>query len=707
MLSLVGIVVSNKNVSMLAFIAPEEVTVTTAQYSRHYLPKPAGANIPLDRVIVDTGGESLRVQKALDELRKKLENAEGSGGEAPETTAEADAALLDGKVTMLGDKALLSWSGFPVRLGRISSHLVGEGLHRHEELAPLPLQLAALVARNPGKRHFRIAVVAAFGTNLGDCLIGMTAIRLVVETLRLSLPGFLLDMLLCCSGNPANVDIVGHEPWVGELHLVGPSVTDFARYDAYFDFTGLIGLPRFNEMPMVDWFLWWSGLDPASVAADRKRNILNISWVAWTQVAELLRVIPGKRVLFNHKASVPLRSFPDAEGPLFAQKLLDLDPELQLVVTSPLKLEHPRLFDLSGKMDSVQKFGALVAQVDALVSVDTFSIHVADAAGVPTVGLFSSVPPDCYPYYPLHHGMLVPGGAELPAFRKCKVKTPEEWEAMKDPYALAWAKVEAQEVLQELRKMMEGRQQVDRYQGLRFYHAPHQPPRYLERPAGRILPFENPSPIWERAVVRQVALMRNLLKPGGTAVVLAPGQSTFPLLLAEKLGREGRVHLFEPRPLRRTLIGMDLLDRAGYIDIFWHDTLPAESRQLLLASEDALCETTPLRWGTLKKQRSITALSVDALELQQLSGLFSFAPTPHLLALESALETLKRTRAPILCSPIFSREELGKIAALLLPLHYQCWFESLEQREDGPMMLLALSDHIKLEGHNMKRIVLS
>ncbi len=692
---------------MLAFIAPEEVTVTTAQYSRHYPAKPAGTKVPLDGVIIDTGGEAALVQKALEAQQKRVSVAETKGDEGAEKATEADAAPRDGKMSLLGDKALLSWSGFPPRLGRISSHLVGEGLHRHEELAPLPLQLAALVARNPGKRHFRIAVVAAFGTNLGDCLIGMTAIRLVAETLRHSLPGFLLDMLLCSSGNPANLDIVGHEPWVGELHVVGPSVTDFARYDAYFDLTGLIGLPRFNEMPMVDWFLWWSGLDPASVAADRKRNILNLSWVAWTQAAELLRAIPGKRVLFNHKASVPLRSFPDDEAPLFAQKLLELDPELQLVVTSPLKLEHPRVFDLSGKMDSAQKFEALVAQVDGLISVDTFSIHVADAASVPTVGLFSSVPPDCYPYYPLHHGLLVAGGAELPAYRKCKVKTPEEWDAMKESYTLAWAKFEASEVLQQLRKRMEMRRQSAMHEGLRFYHAPHQPIRYHETPEGRRLPFEHPSVIWDRAVMRQGSVMRGLLKPGGTAVVLAPGQSSFPLLLAERLGCEGIVHCFEPRPLRRTLIGMDLLDRAGYVTTIWHDTLPVKSGKVVIAAEDALCETTPLRWGSLKKERKIEALPLDALELQQLSGLFSFSPTPHLLALESAIETLKRTRASILCSPLFSREELAGIAAFLIPLHYQCWVEYLEQRDDGPMMLLALSDHIKLEGHGMKRIVLS
>lgn len=678
---------------MLAFIAPEEITVTTAQYSRHYRAKQAGTEITLDRVIIDTGGESVVVQKAIEEQQKRASSkAEESGAES--------------KVTMLGDKALLSWSGMPPRLGRISSHLVGEGLHRHEELAPLPLQLAALVARNPAKRHYRIAVVAAFGTNLGDCLIGMTAMRIVADTLRHALPGFLLDMLLCSSGNPANLDLVGHEPWVGELHVLGLSVTDFARYDAYFDFTGLIGLPRITEMPIVEWFLWWSGLDPVTVPAERKRNILNISWGAWSEVAQLLRGLPGKRVLFNPKASVPLRSFPDESAVHFAQKLLELDPDLQLVVDRPLKLEHPRLLDLSEKINSPQKFQALVAQLDGVVTVDTFAIHVADAASVPTVGLFASIPPDAYPFYPMHHGLLIPGGAELPAFRKFKVKRAEEWETIKDAYALAWEKLDAGEVLQELRNKMEKRQLVSPHQGLRFFHAPHKTPRYHETSAGRRLPFEHSLPIWDRAVLRQGSIMHSLLMPGGTAVVLAPGQSTFPLLLAEKLGCEGKLHLFEPRPLRRTLIGMDLLDRASYVDIFWYDTMPIKSQQALIASEDALCETTPLRWGSLKKERRIDALPLDALGLQQLSGLFSFAPMPHLLALESAIETLKRTRAPVLCSPIFSGKELANIATFLLPLHYQCWVEYLEQREDGPMMLLALSDHIKLEGHGMKRIVL-
>ena len=34
-----------------------------------------------------------------------------------------------------------------------------------------------------------------------------------------------------------------------------PTLQEFTRYDAYFDFTNLINLPRFTEMVTVDWYL--------------------------------------------------------------------------------------------------------------------------------------------------------------------------------------------------------------------------------------------------------------------------------------------------------------------------------------------------------------------------------------------------------------------------------------------------------------------
>ncbi|MEI8186548.1 MAG: glycosyltransferase family 9 protein [Chlorobiaceae bacterium] len=688
---------------MRVFLVPEDVVVASTRYSRHYRGKSGSSGVPVDMLFIDTGGELDVVNKALAEQRKNKLPAD----EKLELPDDKSSIEEYGKVTVVGEPDLLNWPDFPPRLGRVSTRFFGPGMYSHEELAPLEIQLTALKAMLPHKQHFRIAAVASFGTNLGDSLMGMTAMRVVVETLRRHLPSFIVDMLLCTSGNPANIEIVGYEPWIGELHAKGPSVTDFARYDAYFDFTGLIGLPRITEMPMVDWFIWWSGLNPSTVPADRKRNVLNIPWVAWGQVSPLLQGIAGKRILFNPKASVSLRSFPEKTAIAFAKKLLKLDKDLQLIIDKPLNFEHPRLVDLSKQIDSPQKFEALIAQMDGVITVDTFGIHVADAANVPTVGLFASIPPDAYPFYPLHHGMLIPGAEELPAYRKFKVNDDKEWEQVKDLYTQAWANLDAAEVLNGLKETMDHRQHTALHQGLRFVHGVHKPVRYCETSNGRKLPFESRQHVWDRSVIFQKNMACSVLKPGGTVVVIAPGQSDFSIALAEKLGQDGTLHLFEPRQLRRTLIGMDLFDQAGLSGIHWHDALPVKSKQMSIPDEDALCETNPLHWGSLKKQRKIEAQAVDALELPVFSGLFSFAPAPHLLVLESAIETLKRTKAPVVCSPVASEEDVRKIAVFLIPLGYQCWIEYIEQREGSPIMLMAIADHIKVGGHSMKRVVLS
>jgi len=689
---------------MRVFLVPEDVVVVSPRFNRHYYGKQTGPEVPVDMLIVDSGGEMDMVSKALVEKKKKASAVTDTLDEVGDKSKD-ESLIADGKVRAYGEQDLLNWPAFPARLGRVSTRFIGAGMYKHEEEAPLAAQLSALKARFPQKHHFRIAAVAAFGTNLGDCLIGMTAMRIIVETIRQYLPSFVIDMLLCTAGNPGNVDIVGHEPWVGELHITGPSVSDFARYDAYFDFTGLIGLPRITEMPIVEWFLWWSGLNPSLVPADRKRNILNIAWPVWSQVSPLLKGIKGKRVLFNPTASVPLRSFPGDQAVAFVQKLLKQDQDLTIIIDKPLKLKHPRLVDLSNEIDSPQKFEALVAQVDGLITVDTFGIHVADAANVPTVGLFASIPPDAYPFYPLHHGILIPGGADLPAYRKFKVNDEKDWTEIKDVYDKAWAKLDAKDVLKGLNQMMEKQQLSASHKGLQFVHGPHQPLRFAVTPEGRKLPFEKEVALWDRAVVCQGNIARVILRPGVTTVVIAPGQSPFTLLLAEKLALGGVLHLFEPRPLRRTLIGMDLLDKASHVDIHWHDSLPSKAKEVIITGEDALCETNPLYWGSLKKKISLDTKAIDSLELQVLSAIFSFAPTPHLHVLESALDTLKRTKAAIICSPIYKEEEVRHIAAFLVPLGYQCWVEYIEQREDGPMMLVAISDHIKLQGHSMKRIV--
>ena len=75
--------------------------------------------------------------------------------------------------------------------------------------------------------------------------------------------------------------IVGHDPRVEQIFYQSISLVDFSRYDAYFDVSGLITLPRWNDLSAVDWYLWWFGVDPSQIPPASKRNKLFIPWFEW------------------------------------------------------------------------------------------------------------------------------------------------------------------------------------------------------------------------------------------------------------------------------------------------------------------------------------------------------------------------------------------------------------------------------------------
>ncbi len=699
---------------MHAFLPAEDITLTSNRFTRRYLGGVASGSIQVDRLIVDTGGESELVRKAINEQRERASAATASP--LAETGAIAIVDAPPPAVGLVSEAQLLAWPALPPRLGRVSTRFIGDGLHQHQEPAPLIAQLQALKARHPGKRHFRLAVVHAFGTNLGDCVLGMTAMRAVVPLLTEHLGSVVIDMYLGPQSSPGNLEIVGYEPWIGQVRLTGLTVQEFANYEGYFDFTGLISLPRFNEMPIVDWCLWWSGMDPASIPADDKRNRLAIPWRAIDRIQQefapaLLaqkNAFPGSRLIyFNPKASVPLRSMPETVIPAFLQALLPSDEQLILVTLTAPHYRHPRLIDWSDKTLSTSEFNALLTVVDGILTVDSYPVHAADALSKPAVAIFASLP-DLHPYYPLGAVTLLPGAETLPGWMKSKNANAEEWTAWADVYEQAWRQLDAVALWKQLQERLERRQlEAAAYRPrIEYVDGPHRPRLSAATPQGRRLRFETTQPMWERAVVRQTEMARALVKSGGVAVVVAPGQSQFAVALAEHLGAEGRIHCYEPRPYRRTLIAMDLLERAPQTPVQWYDTLPATARQVAIAMEEPLGETTPLLWGRSRVQRQIQALPIDALELPVLSVAFLFAPMNFRAALQSARATLDRTKANVVCAPIQSLEDVRGIAGELIPLGYQCWVDYIEGRPDGAMLLIAVPQTITLQAVGMKRVQL-
>lgn len=669
---------------MHAFVSSTAVTLFNGKSFRSYPAGTLGAETPVDLLVIDTAGES----KALVDHFKQAQDAASAPEGADPAAAPAPAPAA---VQFATEAQLLAWPYLPPRLGRLSAKLLDHKHHLHEEPAPLAAQCALLKARKPGQTHFRLVVVNAFGTNLGDTLMGMTAMRAAAQLLGQALGSFTVDFLLGPQANPMNREIVGHDPWVGQALFEGPTLQDFTRYDAYFDFTNLLNLPRFNDLPTMDWYLWWLGLDPAQVDAADKRNRLHIAWSDWRAVAAVLPKTPGTRqVLFNPKASVPLRSCPAEQACQLAEALLALDPALHLVVDQALALEHPRLIDLAGKINSPGKFQALIAQLDGVITVDSFASHVADAAAIPAVLLCTSIPAARFPYYPYTEGMDIPDAAKLPAWGKCKLATDEEWLEMQDQYAAAWARLEAAKVWDALQAKTAERAKAPREPSrIHLVEGPAQFTAVTERAGLQTFRYEQPNPLWSRVHARLGEIAATFLKPGMTAVVAGPGQSALPVALAPLLGALGTLHLFEPRAPRKALVDFDVLRKVPTVQLLSHPAVPiaASGPTLKINATDPLGALDPATWGNLRRQTEVPAQPIDALGLAQCKALLVLRPMPFKQVIEGALHTLAQHSTFLLLGPI-TQAEAREVVGLLADQGYHFWAESATG--DGKMEHLLL-----------------
>lgn len=665
---------------MRAITINEAVVLNTQQLCRSYpgVSADAGGETAVEKIFIDVFGETRLLSEELNKI---------DASRAGCASAAANPKAQPAAVRLLPEAAVVAWPLCPARLGRVSSRLVGAGLHTHGELQVLPAQLKALQARKPDKQHARFAVVNGFGTNLGDNTVGMTAFRQVAVCLAAYFPSFSVDVLFGPDTSRANGDIVGFEPWVDQVFHHGPSLVDFAQYDAYFDTSGLIGLPKYGTMPLVDWYLWWFGLNPALIAPEHKRNQGHVRWDAWNKVHDLLRDMPGDKVLFNPKASVPLRSMPPSVAGRFALRLLALGETLQLVIDQPLDISHPRLLDLSGKIDSPEKFKALLAQMAGVVTVDTFALHWADATDTPSVTLLSSLEPGVFPYYPLNTGTGIEKFRSLAGYQKVKVGA-QEWQTMEPTYHAAWESIEAKDILALLKRNMDlKRLKEPRSVGLAVVS---------ERPTASCVAWVQGSAVLKRqrrtraiehSQVRLAELARSVLKPGARCVVAGAHSAALSLNLARQVQSLGAVHVFEPRQVVAQLIG-GAVASAGVFNVALHCAVPLPSgKQAVLAALDPWSESFSSEWGNAQRSITVPVMSVDRLALEFCQLIIVQPPMPVVRVVKSALATLNKCRSVVIISPI-SLETARLVCKAAVAQNYTFWAEAALPGKEGSEWLL-------------------
>ncbi|MFA7382252.1 MAG: glycosyltransferase family 9 protein [Desulfurivibrionaceae bacterium] len=537
----------------------------------------------------------------------------------------------------------------------------------------LVAQAQALKNGQPGRRHFRLLLINAFGANLGDNLIGLAAFRHVLVVLRKYFPVVTVDVLLGWHSNDRLSRLFRDMDEIDTIRIQGLTLAELGRYQALFDTSNLIDLPQYGKLAMVDWYLWWMGLDPLCTPVEEKRNAVVIPEAERNFVATLLPPGTGPLFLFNPQASVPLRSMPEKIIPLMLETILAAWPEAMVVLLGATQVKHPRLVNLSGKITDVDRLAALVAAVDALVGVDTYTTHLADAVSTPAVTIYSSITPERYPYYPLDKALLLPNAEKLPAWGKGKASA-EIWADMTGTYDAAWQALEPEAVIAALKYVIQKKAAGVFPQRLLTARkaAPMACPTRLLPDGVLEVPLRQHDDPMARLFDETVArVAEQIVRSGDTVALLGAGAGESSLALARLIGRDGHMVTFEPRRHLHQLLCANLT-RAGIWHVETHLVMP-EGENLTrreINGLQAADEYGPLMMANGEQPESVVCWPFDLLALDACRLLVLRSPLARLPILEGTRDTLTRLR-PVVLLGVLSMHNTPVFESFLSGLNYR------------------------------------
>lgn len=308
------------------------------------------------------------------------------------------------------------------------------------------------------KNGIKIAVMNGMSNAMGDHLIGMKALKILQKRLTkyFNIENIQIDLFQL---NPVGLGPINAQSICPKTYILPVSLATLSQYDAFYDLGGLLLLEGFNEKPMIDFFLDALSVGKDTVPVEQKR----IEYTPTDKSNDIARMLmkqirkrAGDReiLMFHTKASSEIRSIDKTNFERLTKEIID-ESEYFVVtcVATDLKLERfMALYKFSSAFDI---FAAIVSMMDKIITVDTCTYHLADAFDVPTLTLFTSIPPErrnCY--YPYVKGMmLVDEKSVLYNHHKYEESSNKELiQKIEAEIESIWSNLSARQILDELDK---------------------------------------------------------------------------------------------------------------------------------------------------------------------------------------------------------------------------------------------------------------
>ena len=241
---------------------------------------------------------------------------------------------------------------------------------------------------------FKIAMINGMGRGYGDNVAGLGCLQHLHRYLSQRFKTVQIDILQRNAGIQSV--IYSRYSVVNAARQLPITVSQFYRYDAYVDFSDLLGIPQFGQYPLYEFFLRGLSLHKEVTDMVEKRTRLAVDE---NNIAEFRQLVldragqvsaasddAGTRLVLLHpSASTPLRSIPEDILIPLLKTLLEQRDEI-FVTCVPIPLGHPRLVHMTDQSEKdIHAFFDIIASCDAVITVGTVVYHVSGNLDIPTL----------------------------------------------------------------------------------------------------------------------------------------------------------------------------------------------------------------------------------------------------------------------------------------------------------------------------------
>jgi len=266
------------------------------------------------------------------------------------------------------------------------------------------------------KDEIKVFIINGMGTGLGDGIVGLTALNIFYKRLEKKYKRITIDIgQPSIIGDSSHKDLYSQESIINNLSYLPITVEKLLEYDLVMDNSAMIIRDNFPKNTMLDFFLENLSIDKNSVPLKEKQNWLQLSSNALAALEMPFRLArqnsyldyrnKNKLILLHTSASSPIRSIPRDKIKHIIKNIIDTDKDYIVITWENLDDVIKEINDLLGPKkhrhinfnflnSSFDRYVAAISKIDALVTIDTSSYHIANSFNKPSIVLFSTINPE-------------------------------------------------------------------------------------------------------------------------------------------------------------------------------------------------------------------------------------------------------------------------------------------------------------------------